>query len=271
MATKQANAICIKWGTAYGPEYSNRLYSGVRTNLSVPVRFFCVTEIREGLHPDIEAIDLPDEPWLEEMNAALAKLDRYWEMRKASLFRPGLIPDLDGPLLGFDLDVVVTGSLDPLLEFEPGKVIMRHDWFKERNGRDGGHGSVFRFDPRRHGWLYDTLAADPTGEVEKVGGEEQLYTSSVAQRHGSFAYIPSDWIASFKFDCRRKPPANLFRQPRLPRNARVICFHGRPKNQEAMDGYHKRPWTSRRRSLPCAWIKEHWIDRTAADLGADWS
>ena len=97
-----------------------------------------MTEIHEGLHPDIEAIDLPDEPWLEEMNAALAKLDRYWEMRKVSLFRPGLIPDLDSALLGFDLDEVVTGSLDPLLEFEPGKVIMRHDWFMERNGRDGG-------------------------------------------------------------------------------------------------------------------------------------
>ena len=171
------------------------------------------------------------------MNAALAKLDRYWEMRKVSLFRPGLIPDLDGPLLGFDLDMVITGPHDPLLEFEPGKVIMRHDWFKERHGRDGGHGSVFRFDPRRHGWLYEALAVDPTGEVEKVGEEEQLYTSSVAQRNGSFVYIPSDWIASFKFDCRRKPPANLFRQPRLPRNARVVCFYGRPKNQVAMDGY----------------------------------
>ena len=54
MAMTQANAICIKWGTAFGPEYVKRLYSGVRRNLSVPVRFFCMTEIREGLHPDIE-------------------------------------------------------------------------------------------------------------------------------------------------------------------------------------------------------------------------
>ena len=74
-----------------------------------------MTEIREGQHPEIEAIDLPDEPWLEETNAALAKLVRYWEMRKVSLFRPGLIPDLDGPLPGFNLDVAITGPLDPLL------------------------------------------------------------------------------------------------------------------------------------------------------------
>ena len=102
-------------GTAFGSEYINRLYSGVRGNLSVPVRFFCTAETREGQHPEIEALDLPDEPWLEGMNAALAKLDRYWEMRKVSPFRPGMIPGLNGSLPGFDLDVAITGPLDPLL------------------------------------------------------------------------------------------------------------------------------------------------------------
>ena len=115
MAMTQANAICIERGTAYGPEYVNRLYSGVRRNLSVPVRFFSLAEIREGQHPEIKAIDLPDEPWPEEMNAALAKLDRYLEMRKVSLFRPGMIPDLNGPLPEFDLDVAIMGPLDTLL------------------------------------------------------------------------------------------------------------------------------------------------------------
>ena len=271
MATTQANAICIKWGTAYGHEYVNRLYSGVRRNLSVPVRFFCMTEVREGLHPDIEVLELPDEPWLDKMNAVLAKLNYYFEMRKVSLFKPGLIPDLEGPLLGFDLDVAITGSLDPLLEFAPGKVIMRHDWNRAWRGLDGGHGSVFRFDPRLHGWLYETLAADPTGETERVGGEEQLYTSSVAQRNGSFAYIPPDWIASFKYDCWRNPPANFFLQPILPENARVVCFHGRPNNHEAVEGYRKTWKTLRRRSIPCAWAREHWIERAVADLGAGWS
>ena len=140
MAMTQANAICIERGTAYGPEYFNRLYSGVRRNLSVPVRFFCMTEIRESPHPEIEAIDLPDEPWLEKMNAALAKLDRYREMRKVSLFRPELISDLDGPLPGFDLYVAIKGPLDPLSStlnqrgydratfWQNKQVLARHRW-----------------------------------------------------------------------------------------------------------------------------------------------
>ena len=115
MAMTQTNVICIERGTAYGPKYFNRLYSGVRRNLSVPVRFFCMTEIREDLNSDIEVLDLPEEHWLDEVNAALAKLDRYWEMKKVSLFRFGLNPDLDGPLPGFDLDVAIKGPLDPLL------------------------------------------------------------------------------------------------------------------------------------------------------------
>ena len=74
LAMTQAIAICIKRGTSFDSEYINLLYSGMRRNLNVPVRFFCVTEIRDSLHPDIEVIDLPDEPWHEEMNGVLAKL-----------------------------------------------------------------------------------------------------------------------------------------------------------------------------------------------------
>ena len=55
----QANIICIKWGTLFGPEYVNRLYSGVRRNIQAEVRFFCMTEKAGELHPDIEVLDLP--------------------------------------------------------------------------------------------------------------------------------------------------------------------------------------------------------------------
>ena len=267
----QANAICIKWGAAYGPEYVNRLYSGVRRNLSVPVRFYCMTENHGGLHPDINVLELPDEPFQNEMNAALVQTRRQGAMRKVSLFRPGLIPDLDGPLLGFDLDVVITGSLDRLMDFEPGKVIMRHDWLEARQGHTAGHGSVFRFDPRLHSWLYSTFAKNPRKEVEKAWGSEQWYTSMLAQERGAFAYIPPEWVASFRYDCWREPPSNLFREPRLPGKAMVVCFHGEPKMPEAILGYRKQRRSLRSRSRPCAWVKEHWIDRAAADLGSDWA
>ena len=262
-----ANVVCIKWGTAFGPEYVNRLYSGVRRHLARNLRFLCMTERAEGLHPEIEHLPLPDEPFRPAMDAALAKADRKGAMRKVSLFRPGLIPDLAGPVLGFDLDVVITGDLTPIWEMAPGKVAMRHDWTEARKGRPTGHGSVFRYDPALHGYLYDDLAANPYAEVEKARGSEQRYTSHKAMDRGDFAYIPGDWVVSFKYDCNPFP-MNWLRPPRLPTGAKVVCFHGRPKMPEAVAGY---TGSFIRHSKPCGWLQEHWIDRARADLGTDWA
>lgn len=263
-----ANIICIKWGTLFGPEYVNRLFSGVRRNMSQPIRFLCMTEHADGIHPDVEILPLPVEPFNEEMNKALAVANRQGAMRKVSLFRQGLVPDLDGPFLGFDLDVVITGDLTPIWDMEPGKVAMRHDWIEKRKGRPTGHGSVFRFDPALHHYLYDEIAANPYQEVETARGSEQRYTSHKAMDRGDFAYIPEDWVVSFKHDCLHYPPVNYFKEPNLPEAAKVVCFHGRPKMPEAVDGYHK---SVLRWSRPCGWLRDHWIDRTRQDLGDEWA
>lgn len=261
-----ATIVCIKWGTLFGPEYVNRLYSGVRRNMSRPIRFICMTEDSAGFHPDIEVLDLPVEPFLEPMNAALAVANRQGAMRKVSLFKPGLIPNLQGPILGFDLDVVITGSLDDIYEMAPGKIAMRHDWTEKRKGRPTGHGSVFRYDPEVHSFLYNDLAANPYEEVEKARGSEQRYTSHKAMDNGVFEYIPEEWVVSFKYDCNPFP-MNYLRGPKLPSEARVVCFHGRPKMPQAIEGY---TGSAIRYSKPCAWLQDHWVTRTAADLGADY-
>ena len=263
-----ANIICIKWGTLFGPEYVNRLYSGVRRNIEAKVRFFCMTENADGLHPDINILSLPVEPFADTMNAALAVANRQGAMRKTSLFRNGLIPDLEGPLLGFDLDVVITGDLTSIWNMAPGKIVMRHDWIEARKGRPTGHGSVFRFDPVLHGYLYSDLTVNPYAEVEKARGSEQRYTSHKAMDRGDFEYIPDDLVVSFKHGCLDLPPLNYMRAPRLPDNARVVCFHGRPKMSEVVSGYRG---SLLRWSKPAAWLKEHWITRAAEDLGERFS
>jgi hypothetical protein len=265
-----ATVICIKWGTAFGPAYVNRLYSGVRRHLARPLRFFCMTERPEGIHPEVRILPLPDESFGPAMAAALERADRRGAMRKVSLFRPGLIAGLDGPVLGFDLDVVITGGLDAILDFAPGKLAMRADWVEARRGRPTGHGSVFRFDPARHGYLDHEMAADPVGTVARARGSEQRMTSTLAPARGDFAYLPPDWVVSFKHDCYPAFPLNWALPPRLPPAARVVCFHGHPKMPEAVAGY--RSWAAPNRTgRPTPWLREHWIDRARADLGGDWA
>ncbi len=265
--SQPVNIICIKWGTLFGPEYVNRLFSGVRRNLSRPIRFLCMTEHGAGLHPAIEVLPLPVEPFAEPMAQALAVANRQGAMRKVSLFRPGLVPDLQGPVLGFDLDVVITGSLDPLHDLAPGTVAMRHDWTEKRKGRPTGHGSVFRFDPALHGFLYEDLAANPYSEVEGARGSEQRYTSHKAMDRGVFSYIPDPWVVSFKYDCNPFP-GNWLHAPRLPQDARVVCFHGRPKMTDALEGWNG---SLIRHSKPCDWLRDHWIVRAQADLGPEYA
>ena len=95
--------ICIKWGTRYGSDYVNRLFSMVKRNTKNPTRFVCFTDDATGVDQGVEirplpSINIPDHvswtPW-----------------RKLSLWQNPL-EDLSGDLLFLDLDLVVTGNLD---------------------------------------------------------------------------------------------------------------------------------------------------------------
>ena len=70
-----ATILCMKWGTKYGPEYVNRLHSMVRRHLTIPHRFVCLTDNREGLHADIETFPIPS----LELPAGAPERDRGFE------------------------------------------------------------------------------------------------------------------------------------------------------------------------------------------------
>ena len=104
--------------------------------------------------------------------------------------------------------------------------------------------------------------------MEKARGSEQRYTSHKAMDRGDFEYIPGDLVVSFKHGCLDLPPMNYLRAPRLPDKARVVCFHGRPKMSEAVEGYRG---SLLRWSKAAPWLKEHWITRAVEDLGSSYA
>ena len=253
-----ANIICIKWGTKYPAYYVNRLYAGVQRHLKRPFNFYCMTEHPEDIRPEVKILPLADEPFAAAIADTLAESKRKGAFGKISLFKPGLV-DNSGPILGFDLDVVITGPLDELFDFAPGKICMRHDWLAARRGRPDGHGSVFRFDPALHGYLYTDFATDPAGSIRNHKFSEQKYTSTVAQKHGDFEYFPGEWISSFKRDAMRFPPLNFLLEPALPQTTRVMCFHGNPKMEEAVEGFDG---GFLKHTRPCSWLRERWVVNT---------
>ncbi|MBA3909301.1 MAG: glycosyl transferase [Rhodobacter sp.] len=252
--------ICLKYGSLYGPEYVNRLLGGLRRNASEEIRLWCMTDDTRGIDPRVGLLNLPVEPFAERMEAALDTAPKRGRLKKISLFRPGLIPDHEGPILVLDLDVAITGPIKPLFTYAPQKICMRREWRGSSRATSLGHGSVERIDPGRHAYLYDFMASNPEAAVAFGGGSEQTYTSKSAARAGDFEPYPDNWIVSFKYDCRPPRPLNLILEPKLPADARVVCFHGRPKMDEAVAGYRAGPLRSTR---PCAWLRDAWIGEVA--------
>ncbi len=251
--------VCMKWGTKYGPEYVNRLYTQACINLTPALRFVCFTDNGEGLDADIEVHPLPQ--WhIDEQKLLRPGMDTW---RKISLFRPGLAK-LEGDILYLDLDVVITGNLDGLFTFNPGRFCVIRDWMEQRRywrryGPRAGadiNTSVFRFNSARHGFIFDNFVTKQSQIMDKFRIEQQ-YVGETITVAGEKTYWPGEWIVSFKRQCIPTIPSNLWRQPRQPEGARVIVFHGHPLPHEAIDGHvtHRLD----RYCKPTPWLKRYWL------------
>lgn len=256
-----ANIVCIKWGDKYPAHYVNRLFLGVKRFLRRDFRFVCFTERPEGIGPGIEIEPLPAEPFddalvtMMDSAAARSKGMKWGAWRKISLYKAGRL-NLEGPVLGLDVDVVITGPLDELIDFAPGKVCMRRDWKASRLSLPYCNSSVFRFEPARHHYIYDEFAADPWGCALRADGQEQQHSSMTALAHGDLAYFPPHWISSYKSQAIPRWPLNWIRPPRIPPGSRVMCFYGDLKMEQALNGT---PWPMKNAALPAPWLKDFWL------------
>ena len=50
--------VCMKWGKKYDAEYVNKLYRGIKRNITKIFDFYCITEDRAGLLNEIKSLDL---------------------------------------------------------------------------------------------------------------------------------------------------------------------------------------------------------------------
>jgi hypothetical protein len=236
----------MKWGTRYGPEYVNRLASMVKRHTRRPTRLVCFTDDRRGISPEIETAPLPPITLPQRMT--------WSTWRKLSVWQYPLA-DLSGDVLFLDLDLVLSGPLDDFFDFEPGRYVAVKNWTQPWDRV--GNTSVFRFPIGRYTHIYDRFVKDPI-PVLKHWRTEQHYISDSLDDMG---YWPKPWCLSFKHSLLPRWPLNFFKAARLPADARIIAFTGKPKPDEALEG--RWPVRSRRELIykhtrPTPWIAEHW-------------
>lgn len=239
----------MKWGSLYGPEFTNRLYANVKRNLSLPFRFACLTDNTDGLHSEIETLPIPDirvdEPYT---NLPWRKLAVYVSE----------LGDLSGKALFLDVDLLICGSLDEFFDYEGDYCVIKN-WTKPE--LNIGNTSVFRFELGAHADLLARYEAMPTQHwVDKYRIEQTFLSRELP----SITFWPDEWVVSFKRHCLpggiKFPRAflNYVRPSRKPDNAKIVVFHGHPNPDDAMVG--RWPGGIHKRLLPARWIQDYWRD-----------
>ena len=137
-------------------------------------------------------------------------LPRWWS--KISLFQP---KRFNGRVLYLDLDSTVIGSLDDLVNYPaPFAIIKNFKEFKEPN-KAMFNSSVMVWDAGAPDHLFTNFTPDV---MERLNGDQDY----ISEQMSNAVTFPADWCVSYKV--RRY--VNL---KTMPKDARVICYHGKPK------------------------------------------
>lgn len=229
--------VCMKWGTKYGPDYANTLFAMLQRWCKQPFSLTCFTDDPTGLHPDIIPHPLPD------VFIDPAEPERGW--RKLGMFHPD-IPLSDAPTLFLDLDVVLTGFIDVFFEID-GHFHIANDWNWRKPGV--GNSSVFRFIPGSQTHVWRKFQEDPAA-AKRAHRNEQEFLCANAK---GLQFWPDALCRSYKRHCIPPFPLSFFKTPTLPKDARVLIFHGDPKPSDAIDGISSK-WYRPLRSAP--WLAD---------------
>jgi hypothetical protein len=214
--------ICIKWGTAFPAEYVNRLYASVMKNVSRPTRFVLLTDDATGIVSGVQIQPIPD------INLPPQGM-RGGPWRKLALWSAELA--LEGDLLFLDLDVVITGSIDRLFDYEPGKFCIIRNWTQKDDNI--GNSSVMRFRAGSAPHLIPDFEKDAV-KLSYEYKNEQIYVSRNSSLHKN--YWPDGWCTSFKHELLPSWPKRYWADVPFPEKSSIAVFTGNPRPHDAANG-----------------------------------
>ena len=238
--------LCLKWGKRYHSDYVNTLYAMVKRNTERPLRFVCITDDPTGIVPGVEIKPMPE--------FDLPPVFRSHPFRRMFIFDKTLF-DLEGNVLHFDLDLVVTSSIDPLFDYKPESTFcVAENW--TQFGQGIGNMSVFRFRVGTHDYIYKMFRDDPLAQREKYLNSQTFVSKNIKE----LTYYPRGWCLSFKHSLVPTWPLNYFLTPKLPKDCIAVAFTGRPDIDQAARGEWPAKGIHRLRKYirPSPWIMDHW-------------
>lgn len=206
-------ACVLRTGGVYNVDYVNRLANAVARNVTVPYRFVCLTDADQssGFGTNVH-----------EMYSLRNVFPGWWS--KMELFRGDLYPEHDWLFL--DLDTVIINNIDEIVSSSHHCLTALDDFY-----RPGSLGSgLLAWQPMRYRAVYDTFVNNPQLVMQQYseGGDQQWIQASISTFLTFQSRFP-DAVVSFKKHCTRTSTDIL-----VPKDAKIICFHGTPKPHETV-------------------------------------
>ena len=217
---KYTVACVLRSGGIYDAGWVARLKKGIERNAKNVSRFVCLSD----LEVDCERIPL------------VTLWPGWWS--KIELFRPGLFT---GPVLYLDLDTIVVGSVDRLME-HPHRFTAAHEFYRHKqlcstamawNGEFGIF-EDFSKRPEFYQQYYDSRVSRRNGFI----GDQAYIERYLVDYRIPFEFFRDtagpQSVASFKVDNCEQAPAL---------GASIVAFHGKPKPHQINSGWVKDAWT----------------------------
>ncbi len=211
----------MKWGTRYGPDYVNRLYSSIQRHTERKTKVYCLTDDIIGINKNVICKPLP--------KITLPKNISFSPWRKMSVWQFPLY-DLIGDVLFLDLDLVITGNLDRFFDYKPGRYCVIENW--TQIGKNIGNTSCFRLPVGKHSSIFNKFQENPKKYWEKYHIEQIFLSKEIKDQ----VFWPNDWCKSFKHNLLPNWPMRIWQPAKLPKETSIVAFTGKPDPEDVIKG-----------------------------------
>lgn len=211
----------------------NTLKRMIARHYPAPHRFCCVTDVTKGLDPDVAVIPA----WNDFATLPSPSGGRNPSCyRRLRAFDPAIGAVFGPRFASFDLDMVITGDLRPLLDRAEDFVI-----FADTNPKTFYNGSLLLMTAGARPQVWTSFDPKRSPALAKAAGHHGSDQGWISYCLGpkEAKYTPADGVYSF---LKHLQPTG----GKLPKDAKVVVFHG-----------HVDPWQVQAQTQ-YPWIRAHW-------------
>ena len=219
--------ITMKWGKKYDADYLNKLYNGIKKNITKNFTFYCITEISEGLNKEIKIINLETK-------------FKGW-MKKCILFDEKILNQIESikenSLICFiDLDMIIYNNLDFLSEYKGNFALMKTDDIQCEGSHNGYNSSIILYRKNFGRKIYDIMDKYENELTNQIIRFDH-YLEFIVKNADFTQDIFIGKILDYNTYCKDK------KIDELPKDGAIIAFPRSPKPHQCNEDWIIKFWS----------------------------